>query len=117
MNNTPLEPGLADYIWNHHRSLMTEAESKAWRHLFGDFKMGGDPSEGRVALMKERFFTDDPEALQLVALGLPEFQMRFVGRVLQEHRSSLTINRCPRCNGVCRTPEAKQCRFCHYDWH
>jgi hypothetical protein len=28
MKRKELEPGLADYIWDHHRSLMTEAESK-----------------------------------------------------------------------------------------
>lgn len=26
-------------------------------------------------------------------------------------------NNCPNCNKLARTPKAKQCRFCEYDWH
>jgi ribosomal protein L40E len=26
------------------------------------------------------------------------------------------LNLCPKCNGIARTPEAKQCRYCKYTW-
>ena len=31
--------------------------------------------------------------------------------------SAAFVNRCPACNRVVRTPEAKQCFWCGHDWH
>jgi len=112
-----MEPGLEDYIWDYHRDLASEVETKAWRHIHGTIKMGDKPSEARIRLMKERFLTDDADALALVALGFPEFRRRVVNSIREKHGNSIAVNRCPKCNGVCRTPQAKQCRFCHHDWH
>ena len=29
----------------------------------------------------------------------------------------LSLNRCPECNRIVRTPNAKQCLWCGHDWH
>lgn len=60
--------------------------------------------------------SDDPEVLKLLRDGYDKFQERFSQRIYDEHLDELDINRCPKCNGVARTPEAKQCRYCSHSW-
>jgi hypothetical protein len=113
-----MEQALADYIWNYHRSLAKEVEAKAWRHLGTTEKMDVDARRhAKIQLMKHGLLTEDEDALALVALGFPELKRRVVESIWAQHGQELAINRCPKCNGVCRTPEAKQCRCCHHDWH
>jgi hypothetical protein len=41
-----------------------------------------------------------------------------VANVLWEkYKDEIYLNKCPKCNKIARTPKAKQCRFCRYDWH
>lgn len=38
-------------------------------------------------------------------------------KLLVKYRDEIVFNKCPKCNRIARTPKAKQCRFCHFDWH
>ena len=38
-----------------------------------------------------------------------------VDRVL--NTGSFSVARCPQCNRILRTPNARQCRWCYHDWH
>ncbi len=43
-------------------------------------------------------------------------------RILREHPGATGIpgchvNRCPRCGRIVVTPQARQCTWCHCDWH
>ncbi len=35
----------------------------------------------------------------------------------KELHPELQLNFSPKYNKIDRTPSAKQCRFCHHDWH
>ena len=37
--------------------------------------------------------------------------------ILEESEDEVFWNLCPKCNGLARTPQAKQCRHCYFDWH
>jgi len=45
------------------------------------------------------------------------FKMRVVTRIYVQHKNELSLNLCPKCRKIARTPLAKQCRFCFYSWH
>ena len=109
-----MEPGMAAYIWEYHRRLMTEVEQKAWRHRWLTSKRPNGPYTDDL---KEKFLTDDTAALELAALDFPIFMERIVNRIWAENSETLEFHRCPKCKGICRTPKAQQCRFCHHDWH
>lgn len=37
--------------------------------------------------------------------------------LLVKYKDKIVLNKCPKCGKIARTPKAKQCRFCQYDWH
>jgi hypothetical protein len=114
-----MEHELADYIFNYCYEFYNDHERKAKDHHFGLVKFGhwSDDAPDPIKNVKERFKTDDPEALKLLAVGYRQFMMNTAERIYQEHKSELKLNLCPKCQKIARTPTAKQCRFCGYDWH
>jgi hypothetical protein len=38
-------------------------------------------------------------------------------RVLKAHSDQMHIRRCPRCNRIVASPNARQCLWCGFDWH
>jgi hypothetical protein len=114
-----MEHELADYIFNYCHEFYNEKERKAMDHYFGQAKFRGWPDNAspQMEKAKERFRTDDSEALKLLEGGYAKFIMKTAERIYEEHKSELILNLCPKCNRISRTPTAKQCRFCGHDWH
>lgn len=42
---------------------------------------------------------------------------RLANLLLEKYTDKIKWNLCPKCEKLCRTPFAKQCRFCKNDWH
>jgi hypothetical protein len=60
----------------------------------------------------------DQDVREALAGGFASLQERLWQQVLACFQSRrLTINRCPKCNRVVRTPRARQCLWCGHDWH
>jgi hypothetical protein len=57
------------------------------------------------------------EIEKLMENGFESFQTKIVNRILENHLSEIIINRCPKCQKLTRTPQAKQCSHCFFDWH
>lgn len=104
---------LSLYIFTHYELLLTPAEREAHFGI-GLFAVNGPygPVPRSFASMSE-----EAEVRQLAALGEVEFRRRVVERILREYASEVVLNRCPRCEGLCRTPRAKQCFRCGHSWH
>ena len=49
--------------------------------------------------------------------GFASKPWRVCRRVLAERGAEVFVNRCPRCRWVVRTPQARQCLWCGFDWH
>lgn len=96
---------LLDYLLSHYAELVTPQERKA--AFMGTLRT----PEG------DRWATDDPQVLALLANGKQAFTQALEQRLLTQHPGKVFINRCPKCGGVTRTPKARQCRFCHHSWH
>jgi hypothetical protein len=134
------------YAFHYYGHLMTRQERLAYRNLIltaktmggrtdvdaqiearklqpsarlEAFKLPDDPKARRlVSEVSEAFkLSDDPEAWRLASEGLWAFEMRTAQRILADHSDKVAFNNCPQCGVVARTPKARQCRFCGFDWH
>jgi hypothetical protein len=113
----------AKYVFAYYSHLMTEQERWAYRHLAGTMKATRRSDAAAQAEAKgtpvrwfRELLSDDPQILFLARNGFGPFVEHTGQRILNEHRNQIVMNRCPRCGGVARTPQARQCRFCRYDW-
>ncbi len=113
---------VAAYIMRYHTKFMTEVERRTWARLVAEIKQHGRDqilgrTEERTSGFYAEYFSDHPEVLRLASGGLRAFNLRTAQRIFQQHAAELRFNCCPRCDGVARTPTARQCRFCGHDWH
>jgi hypothetical protein len=118
-----MNPQLAYYVVRYYHNLMTDVESRANSHLMATLKAthGRDDlaaqQEAKQKEFYDRMLSEDPEVLALSKEGLQTFRMRTATRILKDHSTEVFLNCCPQCHGLARTPTAKQCRFCGFDWH
>jgi hypothetical protein len=103
---------------------MNGQEMAAHRHLMGTAKIthGRTDAAAQIEAAKSRtglhdLFSEDPQVLELARHGFDAFVQATAERILAEHPDKLTFNYCCRCGRLARTPKARQCRFCHHDWH
>ncbi len=61
--------------------------------------------------------SDDPRIDSVLERGYETFCREVTDRVLGDSRSLVTLNLCPECGRIVRTPRARQCMWCHHDWH
>jgi hypothetical protein len=54
---------------------------------------------------------------EALALGWRDFQFQVTDRILAVCPEKLVLNRCPVCQKIVLTPEARWCMWCHHDWH
>lgn len=113
----------ADYIFTHYHYLLNHKEKLANRHLSSMIKLDL-PSDSTSNLnsitdvyRKIGWLTEDEDALALVKLGEEGFRLKSAVRILLMHKDKVFLNYCSKCNKLARTPIAKQCRQCGYDWH
>ncbi|WP_408044031.1 hypothetical protein [Tenacibaculum litopenaei] len=98
---------------------MTKEEKIAWRHWATVYKMGDcSPKQKEIRIkisLQKGWMTDDDTILKLLENGIDEFKRKVAERI--DDSNSIEYNNCPKCERITRTPKAKQCRFCGYDWH
>jgi hypothetical protein len=101
---------------------MTIKEKAAWKHWSTNYKIdnGNYDSEEKKETRRRLSYrtgwlTKDKEILELLEDGIDEFRRKTAERILKHEK--IEFNNCPKCNKLTRTPKAKQCRFCGYDWH
>lgn len=119
-----MELDRANYIVRYYEAFMTPDERLAWRHLFATFKItrGRSDDFAQEEASKSHkpiheLLSNDPEIKLLAAGGLDAFALRTAERIYRDHREEIYFNECPRCGRLAKTPKAKQCRYCHHDWH
>ena len=109
------------YIMNYHSSFMTMEEKKAWKHWSTTYKM--EDSDGtsqqkenrRKVSLKTGWLTTDENILNLLKDGIEKFEHNLAERIMNSE--NIDFNNCPKCGKLARTPFAKQCRYCDFDWH
>ena len=113
--NNELYPELIDYIYRFAEEFKTAEEKLAGKTILYNSK-GLDPKMLNFIKLKG-WFSDDENIRKMIADGFDTFKRKVAYRIFKEHRNELHLNLCPRCKKIARTPQAKQCRFCYFDWH
>jgi hypothetical protein len=114
MNN---KEDIIEYISIYCTDFYNESEKSAFRHHVAQVKFlpYKDKIE-KMAVAYKRDSSNDPAVIELLKEGVQEFHRRAAERVYNEHLEELELNRCPKCNGIARTPTAKHCRYCKHEW-
>lgn len=102
---------LTDYVWFNYGHLMSRAE------VFGHKASASGNS--RLDMVYEQQFGRENWAQMVDAYsqGPEAFRRRVRDRLLQGYASSIEITRCPSCQRIVKTPAARQCVWCGFDWH
>lgn len=108
----------ADYVIYYYGELMTLNEKKAQRHHLSMLKLE-DSNDQRLTRMylKTGWLSDDPLILNYLNDGYIQFVLNCAERILKDNPEKVLFNFCPVCKKLARTPHAKQCRHCGYNWH
>ena len=113
-----MDKELKKYLLEQCRKWMLPEELNALRRT--TLTKYGEEITRKIALKEKEmellYGYKDRKTNKLVSLGKEELENKIAHRLLKDHESEL-INNCPRCGSLARTPNAKQCRFCNYDWH
>jgi hypothetical protein len=106
----------AYYIINYFSRFLSVSEGKAIRHENSLFKVGHN--EKLLQIHTERgWISNDPEVQDLLKDGFETFRIRTAARILKDNDDLVFLNKCPQCSKLTRTPYAKQCKHCYFDWH
>lgn len=95
---------------------MTTDEKLALKHQMFTYKTS-DNQNMRKILTEKGWISNEPEILEFLKNGPIEFEMNIVKRILTETPNEVFFNNCPNCGKLARTPQAKQCRYCSFNWH
>lgn len=113
----------ASYILHYYGRLMTKEERGAYSHLVATMKATNGRSDAaaqeqaKLSRIYSKSLSNNPEVLRLAHDRCESFVWRTAARILREHEQTLSFNLCPKCGGLARTPTARQCGFCGFDWH
>lgn len=109
----------AQYIINYFSELLSIEERSAIRHTNHSIKTEDSLDNPRVRniYVKHGWISEDQKVLHLLLNGYDNFQIQIAKRILDQNADKVFFNNCLKCGKLARTPFAKQCRFCNYDWH
>ncbi|REG90247.1 hypothetical protein [Flavobacterium aquicola] len=108
----------AEYIVTYFFNLLPEKEKLAWRHHSSILKLEENENPKSWEMYKRKgWITDDKEVLDLLKVGYDNFEMNTAKKIIEEYPEKVFLNNCPECGKLARTPKAKQCRFCGFNWH
>lgn len=115
MDNVALYPELIDYIYYHCAHFQTPEEALGVKTYMHD----GPGITGRLReiYVRKGWISDENEVKELLRKGFEKFKQDIAIRIFENHKEELDLNLCPKCLKITRTPSAKQCMFCHHDWH
>lgn len=104
------------YIIDYFSNLMTDDEMLALKYHIYTQKTEED-SKMRKTMVERGWINDTPEVKQFLKDGYEKFELITAQRMMQDSSDKIFLNRCEKCRKLARTPFAKQCRYCGYDWH
>jgi hypothetical protein len=110
------ERELTRYVWNFHVGLMTDFEQRVGWACFAEEKAASGHQAVKEFILRRRGIAGDPEVTAALADGVEAFRHRVCHRLLSERGEDVSVNRCPNCGRVVRTPQALQCFWCGFDW-
>ena len=105
-------------VLKYHTEFMTQTEHSISLAFLakGKAEVYGNPSV-EVRMRTRMSNLDDPNIAVALETGYYSFRRNVTQRILRDHGSEITFNRCSVCNRIVGTPTAKWCKWCRHDWH
>jgi ribosomal protein L40E len=108
----------ARYIIKYFSELLTEEERIAIRHTTSEYKLEHSANTTLTKIYREKgWLTSDQSVLDLLKDGYESFEQNVANRIIRQNPGRVIFNLCLKCGKLARTPYAKQCRHCGYNWH
>lgn len=107
---------LTYYVVTYYGRLMTPTEAAAQSSMHWEEARANADSEAMQRMITRRI-SSDLDVLQLLADGADDCLYNIRNRILRDNADKVFLNYCPRCQGLARTPWAKQCQHCFFSWH
>ena len=108
----------AKYIVTYFFHLLPDKEKLAWKHHSSILKLEHNNSPKTIEIYKRKgWITEEKEIIELLKDGYDKFEIDTAKKIIEKYPDKIFLNKCPKCNQLARTPNAKQCRFCRFDWH
>lgn len=102
---------LTQYLFKNYSSLLTLKEHIVWQYFILKAK-GRNDTVDRLQGIYNNY-----NIATLINCDENEFYNSVKNRILKEHSVNIFLNYCPKCGNLTRTPRAKQCLRCKYDWN
>jgi hypothetical protein len=104
------------YVFHNYLYLLTENEKLAWKTCLATAKGEASGSEDYARFLADKFGSRQCEILALLSNGPESIFVATRDRLLKEHNDKIVLNYCPRCGALTRTPKAKICPKCSFNW-
>jgi hypothetical protein len=112
---------LCGYLLKNYQRLLTPGERTAWHFINISTYVAHKPEAESYLRVKQRIMNWDgyPDAARLLAQGEAAFYDAVKARLLVQCPEVVVINRCPKCQALCRTPTACLCPNpkCNHSWY
>ena len=102
---------VSKYVFHNYSHLLSAREGLAWKNCMISAK-----DEAYEKPAHTRSLSHDPKVLELLSRGPEYFFITTRNRVLKEHKDEIFLNHCPNCGALARTPKAKICPRCAFNW-
>ncbi|WP_342644522.1 hypothetical protein [Mucilaginibacter sp. CSA2-8R] len=110
---------LADYIVKHYSELLSLSQKMILKQYRHSLKLADRADRERLISIytRSKWLSGEPETFAQLDGGYSNFIINCSKELLSKHGADIVINICPQCGRLARTPLAKQCRHCFFDWH
>lgn len=107
---------LTRYVITNYAGLMTPQEFQGYRTAIRREKIEYSSNPAMQRMLQKVLVSEDPQVIALLADGDEAFLDRVRDRIIREHPDQVFLNYCPRCGIIARTPRAKLCVKCYFEW-
>jgi hypothetical protein len=110
----------AHYILDHFSDLLPGPVRLAFHYTKSNFKLdrwGGYNPLVTKTLQDAGWIHAGLDMSDIINDGLDRFEIMVAESILKNNPDKVFFNRCPKCDQLARTPMARQCQHCGYDWH
>ena len=107
----------AQYVVNNYSHLLNIKQKAIIMQIDALFNVLYVSNPELEKVTKENGWLNDNETLlDLLRKGYDAFEIRVANRIIKYNNDKVFLNLCPKCSKLVRTPYAKQCRHCSYNW-
>ena len=109
---------LTAYIWNHYSHLMTSFERQVSTAIIARAQAEHCSNPHMATMLLQRWGGANAPAINTALQdGTIAFRQKVCARLLAAYSDQIFINRCPACQRIVRTPNARLCVWCGHTWY